>query len=141
VNELSCRRFLLCHTVWYDAENPEAGHSLGRVVVSIRPPEVATYPFALPWLFAYGQLHGDPGDHSLRIRLVRIEPDGYDDEQEVGVKEFGPFVLQVTGEELADAFAVAIRRVPFPAPGLYEFQLWADGTDEPLARERIQAKE
>ncbi len=38
-------------------------------------------------------------------------------------------------------FAFAIGPVPFTYRGLYEFQLWVDGIDQPVGRERIEAYE
>lgn len=140
MDELQCRHFLRCYTIWYNADRPDNRFSLGRVVVSITPSVEDDFPFTCPRLFAYGQLYGEEGEHTLWIRLVRIDLEGYDGESEIEIQIFPRFRILVTGEALVDEFGFTIKAIEFPEPGVYEFQLWADERTEPLACERIEAR-
>jgi hypothetical protein len=93
---------------------------------------------------------GETGEYRFRIRLVRIEKQGYDEEVEVplgigGVyKDFdSPFgrPFELTGLNYVDEMAFPIDALRINDPGLYEFQLFVEGMDEPIARERILARE
>jgi hypothetical protein len=71
----------------------------------------------------------------IRIKIV-------DDEEVTETRrDFAPRVIQITGENYVECFAIPLTDVWFAESSAYEFQLWADGFDEPLARERIQARE
>jgi hypothetical protein len=49
--------------------------------------------------------------------------------------------VPVSELEYINEIAFPIGPVPFVEPGTYEFQLWADGYDEPIAVERVLARE
>ncbi len=49
--------------------------------------------------------------------------------------------VAISGLKYMEEFAYPIGPVPFREAGLYEYQLWADGFDEPIARERVMARE
>ena len=142
---VSCRHFLLCHTVWHDPAKPE-DFSLGRIVIHLHPAD-GVFPTTYDRLFAYGQLFGTPGEYELVIRAVRIESVGYDEEVEYDIGRDGLPVewrpnrpVVISGEDYADWFAVPLPRVPVPMPGVYEFQLFLAGATEPITRERVQAR-
>jgi hypothetical protein len=136
---LACPHFIACHTVGYDGGDPDAGHTLERVIVHVRPGDTNGFPFRVPRLFLFAQLFGTPGEYRLRVRLLRVEE--VDGEDVVRTRrDFGPNAIALTGENYVDCFALALSDVWFSEPSVYEFQLWADGFDEPLARERIQAR-
>lgn len=141
--ELFCRHLILCRTIWYDAGNPDEGYSLGRVIVHIRPPEGHGFGYLEPRLFLYVQLFGDPGEYTVRVRLARIETTEDSDVEgnEGEMPEWGPWDVAVTGDSYVESFGIPLVRVPFDGPGVYEFQLWADGFGEPVARERVEARE
>lgn len=139
--ELYCRHLLICQTIWYDPENFDSGHSAGRLVVHIRPPKDYGYPFTVAKLFALVQLFGTPGEYTVRIPMTRIVVSDDGDEIEEPVTEFGPWDVLVTGDAFVETFGLALIRVPFREVGVYEFQVWVDGFDAPLARERLQARE
>jgi hypothetical protein len=85
-------------------------------------------------------LHGTPGEYLLRVRQVQVNVhDG--EESESDLRLFGPWEVSVPGENYVECFGLSLPNVSFPEAGVYEFQLWADGFDEPLGRERIQARE
>ena len=44
------------------------------------------------------------------------------------------------GLNYLDELAFPIPAVPVPDTGVYEFQLWAEGIDEPVASARILAR-
>lgn len=140
MDELHCRHFILCHTVWANTGDEDAPLSLGRMVVAVRPTAGSEFGFLVPRLFAYLQLSGPVDDYTVRIRLVRVEREEDGKETETGVSEFGPWDVQVSGLMLADSFATQLLNVPFETPGLYEFQLWADDPETLLAVERIEAR-
>jgi hypothetical protein len=91
--------------------------------------------------FLFAQLHGTPDEYVIRVRQVRVEM--ADDGQEVAedVTEFGPWEISIPGDNYVECFGLTLTRVPYPQAGVYEFQLWADGFDGPLARERLEARE
>ena len=70
--ELACSHFLVCHTIWYDNTNFDAGFTLQRVVVHIRPSEGQSFPFRVRRLFVFAQLYGTPGEYIVRIRFLRV---------------------------------------------------------------------
>jgi hypothetical protein len=136
---LACSHFIACHGVRYDDTDPDAGSTLERVIVHARPSDGNGFPFRLSRLFVFAQLFGTPGEYTLRVRLLRIGV--VDDEEIVETRrDFGPKTVAITGENYVECFAIAVADVWSPEPSVYEFQLWADGFDEPLARERIQAR-
>lgn len=145
--ELYCQLFVLCRTVWYDVDRPEQGYSLGRVMLDVAPEVGNGFPLQLARLFGYVQLHGDPGDYSVRVRLVTADQDeeGDDLEQSLGEgAEYGPWPIQVFGDDFVNQYGFPLRNVILPEPGQYEFQLWQDadeGEDRLLFRVRVQAKE
>lgn len=137
---LVCAHFIACHGVRYDDVDADAGCTLERVIVHVRPRDASGYPFRVPRMFVFAQLFGTPGDYVLRVRLLRISVT--DDEEVVQTRrDFAPQAVAITGENYAECFALALTDVWFAEPGVYEFQLWVDGFDDVLARERIQARE
>lgn len=136
-----CRHLLVCRTVWYDPAKPDEGCSLGRLVVSLSPPPGVAGRFVAPRLFAFAQLFGTVGDYDVRVRLVEVTVDEYGDEQARPAGEWGPWLVPVSGLELVESHAFLLKEVPFDRPGAYDFQLWADGQDEPLAAERVQIRD
>ena len=139
--ELYCRHLIACRVLWHDPADGDSGYSLGRLLVHIRPADAHGYGFTAPRLFLFAQLHGAPGEYTVRARMVSVESDEGGNETEGPPVEFGPWDILLTGEDFVDSFGIPLVRVPFALPGVYEFQLWADGFDEPLARERVQARE
>jgi len=138
--ELHCRHLLVCRHVWYDAERPEEGFSLGKVLATVRASAENPFPIRVPRLFVYAQLFGTPDEYTLRVVLHRLEPTGIGDEMEpTFTREFGPWDILIPGEEYVESFAFQLNKVSFPEPVVYEFQLLADGVqpDELLAAERI----
>ncbi len=147
---LYCPHLLVCRSIWYDGRHTERGFSLGGIFTRVVPDAPEGFPYLLDRAFAYIQLSGDPGEYHLRIRLVRVEPVGYDEEVEVQLsadgrpREFGiPTQRPATlaGLVPVEEFAFPMESIPFPVSGTYEFQLWVDGIDYQVGRERIEALE
>lgn len=137
---LVCAHFIACHAVRYDGVDADAGYTLERVIVHVRPGDASGFPFRVARLCVFAQLYGTPGEYVLRVRLLRIRVT--DDEEVIETRrDFAPKAIALTGENYVECFALGFADIWFPEPGVYEFQLWADGFDEPLGRERIQARE
>lgn len=142
--------FLTCRSIWFDNRRPEMGFGLAGIYTNIEPPDGVPYPILVDRVFIYCQLWGDPGEYRLRVRLVKLdtEAEGEIVESHLGRQgEPREFLMPrgrpavVSGIEYVDEIAFPIHSVPFREPGLYEYQLWADGIDEPIARERVMARE
>lgn len=142
---VNCRHFILCKTVWYDPAVPD-DFSFGHVIIHLRAPS-GLYPARYERLFAHFQLYGTPGEYSFRIRLVRIDAEGYDGEEEIQLGQDGEPLewpgrrpVVVSADDFVDPFAVPLKDVDIQEAGVYEFQLWIDDFDDAIARERIQAR-
>lgn len=138
---LVCSALLACHTLWYDNTNSDAGFSLGRLIVHLRPDAGNGFPLRLPRLFLFAQLHGTPDDYLLRVRLTQIEVTDEGEEVLTEHRQYGPWEIELPGDNYVECFGLELRNVFIPEAGIYEFQLWADGFDAPLAVERFQARE
>jgi hypothetical protein len=64
---LVCAHFIACHAVRYDEMDADAGYTLERVVVHVRPNDANGFPFRVPRLCLFAQLHGTPGDYAIRL--------------------------------------------------------------------------
>lgn len=143
--ELRGHVMLVARNLWQNT----GGIGVGGILTHIEPPEGLDFPFRLERVIVYAQLWGDPGDYRFWIRLVKIETDEYDEEVEVqlgadGMPRQFPIPTQrpfeISGLNFLDELAFPIPAVPFADRGVYEFQLWAEGIDEPVARARVQAR-
>lgn len=95
---LVCSTLLACHTIWYDNTNPDAGYSLGRVIVHVRSPAPYGFPLRVFRTFLFAQLHGTPDEYVLRVRMVRIGATEEGEEVEVPLRDFGPWEIAIPGE-------------------------------------------
>ena len=118
MDELRCRHFLVSHTAWYDAANPDSGYSLGRIVVNVRPTDGGCFPIRITRLFAFIQVFGSPDDYSGWLRLVRIDTDDLGEETEADPRDFPHFRFPVTGLDLVESFLLTLPGVPFPEVGV-----------------------
>jgi hypothetical protein len=141
--------FLTCSSIWFDPQRSNPRFDLGGIFVHVEPPEGITFPFRLDRIFIYFQLWGEPGEYRVRVRLVLIHTTGSGEETEMQLgpwgepREFpmpGQRSIVVTEIEYVQQVTFPISRVPFREPGVYEYQLWVDGIDEPIARERVLAR-
>jgi len=100
-----CRHLILCRSVWYDPARMDDGFSLGKLVVQVRPDEGSTYPVQFDRWFAFVQLSGTLGEHTLRVGLVRLIEDEFGEQQEVSPRpngrpmDFGPWDIELVGME------------------------------------------
>lgn len=147
---LHCPHLLLCRAIWFDASQPERGFSLGGVRTSLAPADRGQFPFRVDRLFAYAQLWGEPGEYHLRIRVVRLQVVEYHGVEEIELGPNGDALefpipnrrpFEITGLNYIDEFALAVGPFSFPGPGVYEFQLWTEDADAPVARERLLVRE
>jgi hypothetical protein len=148
--QLSATHFFTYRTCWNDRERPDAGIGIAGIYIHVEPPEGYSFPICLNRMFIYFQLWGDIGEYFPRIRLVKIDLSENNEEVEVQLgmdgapKEFlppTPRPFAISGLDYCVAFTFPIGPVHFRETGTFEFQLWVEGYDEPLARERILARE
>jgi hypothetical protein len=140
---LVCARLLACGHIDADLTDPDAGYSLRNVLVHVRPPAGSGFPFRVLRIWLFAQLYGTPGEYVLRVRMTRIGLDEDGDAVEVGDPiEFGPWEIALPGDgNYLECVGVPLSDVLFTDPGVYEFQLWADGFEDILHTERIEARE
>jgi hypothetical protein len=139
--QVHCRHLLVCRTIWQNPADPDEGYSLGRVVIHVRPPAGDGYGFTIPRLFAYAELFGTPDEYTIRIELAAITATADGDEDAAFVRVWGPWDVAISGDGLVEPFGIPLPAVEFPDPGVYEFTLWVDGFEEPVGRERVEARE
>jgi hypothetical protein len=140
-----CRHLLVCRTIWFDPSKPDEDFSLGRLVVRLTAASADHFPLKVARLFVFAQVYGTPGEYPVFLRLVRIDRNAVGEEVEFSLGRDDepldfrlPRPVVVSGLQLVDSFAVPLDNVTFPTAGLYEFQLWRDGGEEPLASERLE---
>ncbi|MGL6074196.1 MAG: hypothetical protein ACRC8S_08545 [Fimbriiglobus sp.] len=147
---LTADHMLICRNIWFDNRNPHMGFGLGGIYIHVEPPEGYSFPFRIDRMFIYVQLWGTVGEFRIRTRMVRIDYDPQEGEFEFHLghqglpREFpfpSPRMVSISGIEYVQQIAFPVGPVPFREPGVYEFQIWVDGIEEPVARERILAKE
>lgn len=142
------RHLIVTRSIWYDPKFPERGFSLGGVVTRMDVSE-DELPLRLSRLFVYAQLWGDDAEYRFRVRLVRI---GIDDDGEPVEIQVGPNGVPVEypmpGERSVEVsslvfvqeVAYALTNLVFESAGTYEFQLFADDREEPVAAERMEIR-
>jgi hypothetical protein len=136
-----CSHLIACGEINSDPENADSGYSLGQILVHVRPSDQRGFPFSASRIYLFAQLHGTPGEYTIRVRQVRIGVVDGDEVQGEGV-EYGPWDISIPGDNYVECFGIPLTGVPFPEAGVYEFQLWVDGVEEnPLGRERVEARE
>lgn len=145
--EFHCRHLIVCRTIWFNPAKPEEDFSLGRLVVRLTAAIADHFPLKVDRLFVFAQVYGTPGEYPVLLRLVRIDRTEINEDVETALgRDDGPLEFRlprpvvVSGLQLVDAFAVPLDNVTFPTTGLYEFQLWWDDKDEPIARERLEVQ-
>ena len=97
--------------------------------------------FPLTWdkpMYAFAQFYGQPGECEVWIEEVRLVQDDsgeiVDEDEPVA---FGPFVVTLDGPYFVHGRAFFLRKVPFTAPGLYEFRLRVAGLFNVVIAERL----
>ena len=139
--ELHCARLLACSELEADLSNPDSGYSLKNILVHVRPADGLGFPFRIPRIWLFAQLFGTPGEYLLRVRVSRLVLEE-DEIVEAGEPiAYGPWEIELPDGNYVECFGIPLTHVPFKEPGVYEFQLWADGFDEMLYYERLEAKE
>lgn len=146
---LSGKHLIIARSVWRDISKRDAQFGVAGIYTEINLPREGQFPLYFERLFVYAQVWGDDFEHHFRIRLVHIEADGDDEwEEDLGhdgaVREFKiptERPVDVSSLVFVQEFFFPIGPVVFPRPGLYEFQLWADGIYEPIIGERIKVTE
>jgi hypothetical protein len=137
---LVCSHLIACYELRQEPDNADSGYSLGHVLVHVRPGDGRGFPFRAGRIFLFAQLHGSPEEFLIHVRQVRIEVAG-DEEITHDVAGYGPWEISIPGENYVECFGIPLAGVPFPEAGVYEFQLRADGSEAPLAVERVEARE
>lgn len=140
---LYCARLLACGHIEADLTDPDAGYSLRNILVHVRPPAGFGFPFRASRVWLFAQLYGTPGEYVIRVRMTRIGVDDDGEAVEVGEPvEFRPRTIFLPGDgNYLECVGIPLANVSFSEPGVYEFQLWADGFEDILHTERIEARE
>ncbi|HXD86358.1 MAG TPA: hypothetical protein VN641_07680 [Urbifossiella sp.] len=135
---LFCARLLACGHIEADLMNPDDGYSLRNVLVHVRPSDGLAFPFRVSKLFLFAQLFGAADDYLLRVRMTRIDEDNEEFGESV---DFGPWEISLPDDgNYVECFGFPLAKVPFEESGVYEFQLWADGIENMLYNERVEAR-
>ncbi len=138
--EIGARHLLLCREVIWNAHDAEAPYTLRGMLAAIQP----TGEFPLVWdqpMSVFAQFFGAPGEYEVWVELVRLVFDESGEiHDEVEQATYGPFVIALEGTYFLRGRALFLRRVPFSAPGIYEFRLRAAGVFAPLASERLSVE-
>jgi hypothetical protein len=139
--EIGARCLKLCREVIWNANDPEAPYTLRGVIQSLRPRTGYPTYLAQP-VHLYAEFFGEAGERDVWFDLVRLVFDADGDlADEVEETVFGPFSLNLTPNLFVQGRWYVLRRVPFPAAGLYEFRLRIAGVSAPLIAERVQLEE
>jgi hypothetical protein len=142
---LFCARLIACVDIRTDPSDADAGFSLERILVHVRPPDGGGFPFRAARIFLFAQLHGTPGKYNLWVRQIRINggkaSDGPDAVEVLGAIVYGSKEITLSGRNYVECYGIPLEGVYFAQPGVYEFQLWADGFSAMLMNERIEARE
>ena len=113
---------LTCLSLWRSGRADES-FDLAGILTHIEPPEGRSFPVVLDRVFVYVQLWGDPGEYSLRVRLVRVRVSD-DDEEELQLgendepREFplpSARTVELSGLNYVDELGFPIGPVPFRA--------------------------
>jgi hypothetical protein len=120
------KAFLVCDHVIHDAQTGKK--SLIGVFHEIRSPR---FPAVHPLLWIYANLTDAHGRYAFRIRLVDMSRNDV-----LGHGEPPP--IDIPGPLQTTELAAELRNLRLPAPGTYEFQLWAN--DELIATKAIRAE-
>jgi hypothetical protein len=142
LSPLFCARLLACGNIRYDASDPDAGYTLERVLVHVRPADGEGFGFDIDRMFLFAQIWGQPDEYTVWIRMTRFVPTEEGGEIETGeAVEFPSRTITLPGENYVECYGFPLVGVPFPGPGVYEFQLWAEGMEDHLYSERVEARE
>ncbi len=142
--------FLICRSIWFNSQKPQDGFGVGGILSNIWLPEEGMFPIRLERVMAYIQLWGDSGEYFLRVRLVKCEHNEDNEEVEIQLgidgetREYHMSAtrpVQVDEFDHVSEFGFPFGPVIFAQPGMYEFQLWIDEVDEPVARYRVMVRE
>lgn len=135
--DVAARHLLLCREVVWNAADPEGRYSLLGLLTDIRPK--GTFP--LVWdrpIYAFVQFFGAPGEYEVWIEVVRLIRDDYGEVlDETEAVAFGPFDLNITESRFIHGRSYPMRRVPFDAPGLFEFRVRLAGVYDVVVAERL----
>ncbi len=148
-NDMNCQMLVVCHSIWYDADRPERGFSLGRVIARLVPEVQTEFPLRMPRLFAYAQLFGAAGDHTLRVVVLAVGQSDIGEEvvthlgEDGEALEYGPYHVELISEDYLFEITFPLAQLRFPTPGIYEVQLHLESEleSEPIARTRFQVME
>ena len=119
------KAFLVCDQVLNDAQTGKK--SLIGVFHEIR---AARYPAVHPMLWIYANMTDAHGRYAFRIRLVDVSRNHV-----LGQGE--PRPIDIQGPLQTTELAAQLQNLTLPAPGTFEFQLWAN--EDLIATKAIRA--
>jgi len=135
--DIAARHLLLCREVVWNSGDPESRYSLIGLYTDIRPK--GTFP--LVWdrpLYTFVQFFGSLGEYEVWIEVVRLVQDDegeFVDETEAVV--FGPFEIAITKIAFLHGRSFPLKKVPFDAPGYFEFRVRVAGAYDVIIAERL----
>jgi hypothetical protein len=147
---VAVHHFLTARAIWYDSERIESGIGISGIFIHLVPRGGLSFPYIFDWVFVYFQMSGDAGDYFVRVRLVKIETDENNEEYEVqigrdgGSMEFFPDTTRpfgISGLNYCEEYSFLLPAFQIDETGIYEYQLFVEGFEEPLGRERVEARE
>ena len=135
--DIAARHLLLCRDVTWNAADPEARYSLQGLLTSVAPGGVFPVVWKHP-IHAFVQFSGSPGEYEVWIELVRlIQDEDGEVVDETEALSFGPFTLNLSGPNFVHGRSFFLRRVPFDAPGYFEFRVRVAGAYDVLVAEHL----
>lgn len=123
------RRVIVCRKV--EAATGPLGlpYTVRGIETTIRPPADGTFPYQELELWLFVQYADGDGSHPVKFQLVRQHLES----EEVVLALDLPPVHMTRGRFFVLNRGYRLARVPFPEPGIYEFQIRCGnnvGTDE-----------
>jgi len=139
--EIDARHLLLCREVGFDPSQPYSPYIL-RGSLSLFYP-VGDFPVV--WhepVYLYVEFFGDAGEFEIWFDLVRYvfgEDGEIADEVDEGC--YGPFELRLPPATFVQGRSYPLKKLPLPAPEVYEVQLRIAGKYDVLASTRFLVEE
>ena len=134
---IDARALMLCREVGFDPNHPYSPYILHGPLSLFRP----TGDFPTVWhepVYLYAEFFGDAGEHEVWFDLVRFVTDESGEvTDEVDEGCYGPFELQLSPATFIQGRSYPLRKLPFQAAGLHEFQLRIAGVYNVLASVRF----
>ncbi len=142
--EIGARLLVLCREVRFDGGQGDSPYSLDGLLSVLKPrgefPQVWHEP-----VYLFVEFIGDAGEFEIWFDLIRyvVGEDGeIADEVDEGDEGcYGPFELRLPPATFVQGRSYPLKKLPIPAPGVYEVQLRIAGKYDVLASTRFLVEE